>query len=1171
MTCVEKRHLSHRTGSMLHHRFPNGFADMLMDETDREVSTLTDRAFRSLCVGDDAVYNDEFFYGYSPFSCHKPLVGEAPKKTHHKDCKKQGPSKSNKHDTQQWRQQRDESLSHMSSFLKALSVTEESCEGLLNKNGGMTDSNGESWDKSALRSIQKELSDFSNYHTDEHCKSHHLLHFGNGASKKAGKDAGLPSGKSSKVKNGRSTVKLKKLNIKNFFLHSELSPFQTWKDFNRFPFGPQETSILPINNIPKWYDLPFYRELTEAHAKDVQLEEAQSCQKAEPPPPTAPKPVPPPPPPKVLPKSSASLAEKRCSSDGVDGNTAPWRSNRSRAKSAVQISQPGKPSQDNASEGVDGESLLSASTEYKSVEVKAIEEVSSLASTPFSICQLMTPVIPSRQPTETSEILLSSALDLPLRPHSEAKVAPEPPVKRDSYKSLAFSILFNLKDNRKRVKSRYSPRKFKTSELPVGGSQSPQSDYVGNTQPGSEGNASGLSTPAVSRDEQPFCSPAIEPTSPSAVGLPKPEADRPLSDDYLLSNLLLSKKEGVGTDSCGEENPISSLIHSKKNKSPLSKKQNYPSLNLYRKASPVDNAMKYLQVPQSTGAPEHIDQPQETNGLSPLRRNKERSPKLLPTNTELSPNALDVNKDHPTVIFPHATEKERLSTNSSAGKSAPEVADKSDQLMKDKKESGLQPMSKGKDTSGQKAITMDVIRAAREAINAEKSKALSVTLSDISNKSDIEEEREKETDMVGCEEFSSRRESNVKKDPPPVPKRNFSKSDIYHVLDQQATRSITSPSKSELSAKESESLLKQDKLKRVFSAKQNNYIKHQRYAVGDDEQVKDCVEDDLNVSVRREMDEDMALAREKDESENLINDLLASRELERARLGEKTKHKLGGANANEEAKVKNNLISRELRNIKKGMLAMRGNTLAKKELFAKKEKELVKPEAFTKLDSNVIVNKALINDNYDKAKMALEEIIAERQKRKKITDHDVNTVNEKNASDECYTTKVQQSKDAMKPMTEGNDTLSEHTLALKEKDLKERLEDLRDYNHMRQILAQTEPVFGESHRWGGRIALPGMKKTDSKEPTALLQAQDSLTNTPSLESEGTHSGQVSRQVSEENGRFWGLTQVAGGQMLLVFLQETKKEAVEDVEALPRRQTACKNQYMRTAWKTVRKA
>ncbi|XP_018541047.1 cardiac-enriched FHL2-interacting protein [Lates calcarifer] len=775
MSCVEKRHMSHRVGSMLHHRFPNGFSDLFMDETDREVSTLTDRAFRSLCVGDDAVYNDEFLYGYSPFSCHKPLAGEPLKKTHHKESKKQGQNKNDKNDAQPWKQQQQNNMSHMSSFLKALSATEESCEGMLIKNGGMTDSNGESWDKSALRSIQRELSEFSSdYHTnltERHYKNHHS---GDGSSNKTGKDLALLSGKSSKIKNGKSTVKLRKLNIKNFFLHSEFSPFQTWRDFNRFPFGQEETvtSILPTDNIPKWYDLPFYKELTEAHRKEtLHTEEAQSCQKAvvEPPPPTAPKPIPPPPPPKVLPKPSATPAEKRCSSEGGDGNAAPWRRNRSRAKSTVPVNQPGVPIQDNYAKTVD-ESLLLVKKEAKSVEVKAIEEVSSLASTPFSICQLMTPLIPSRQPTETSEILQGvlspSALDLPLRPHSEAKVTPEPPVKRDSYKSLASSILFNLKDNRKRVKSRYSPPKFKTLELPEDSIPSPQSDHLKHPQAGSEGNASGLSTPAILKDGQTVCSPILEPAGSPTVDPTKQDTERPLSDDYLLSNLLQTKREAAGNSGFGEENPISPFIHSKKNKSPMTKKQNYPSLNLYKKASPVDSDMKYLQVPLSTGAPVHIDQPAETNELSPLMLNKEKSPKTLPTTTGLSPNTLNVNKDRSPIISPQATENERLSSNILVGKRPSNVPGKTKQSVKDTKEKdfGLQPASKEKDAGGQTMSTMDVIRAAREAINATKHRALSAAQSESISKpiSEIEEMKEREIDdrvAYSKEKFSSNRES----------------------------------------------------------------------------------------------------------------------------------------------------------------------------------------------------------------------------------------------------------------------------------------------------------------------------------------------------------------------------------------------------------------------------
>lgn len=1133
---------------MLHHRFPNGFTDMFMDETDREVSTLTDRAFRSLCVGDDAVYNDEFLYGYSPFSCHKPLVGEPLKKIHHKESKKRGQNKNDKKNAQSWKQQQHKNLSQMSSFLKALSATEESCERLLIKNGGMADSNGESWDQSALRSIQKELSEFSNYHTnltDEHCKNHQLQHSGNGSSSKTGKDVALPSGKSSKTKNGKSTVKLRKLNIKNLFLHSEFSPFQTWKDFNQFPFGQQETSILPIDNIPKWYDLPFYKELTEAHRKDtLRIEEVQSCHKAEvePPPPTEPKPIPPPPPPKALPKLSA--AEKRCSSDGVDGSAAPWRRNRSRAKSAVQVNQPGIPRQDNYSETVD-ESLLLVKREAKFVEVKAIEEVSSLASTPFSICQLMTPVIPSRQPTETSEILLPSALDLPLRPHSEAKVIPEPPVRRDNYKSLASSILFNLKDNRKRVKSRYSPPKFKTLELPESGSQSPQSDYLKNPQTGSEGNASGLSTPANFKGQT--FSPILEPTNTPTVGLPKLDGDRPLSDDYLLSNLLQSKREATGSSGLGEENPISSFIHSKKNKSPMAKKQNYPSLNLYKKTSHVDSDMKNLQVPLRTKAPERIDQPTETNELSPRKLNKEFSPKALPTNTELSPNTLNVNKDLPPLVSPHAIENERLSSTTSVGKRPPDIPEKSKQLVKHKTENdhATQPSCRGKDTSGQTMMTMDVIRAAREAINAAKSKALGTGQTEIIKKpiSDVEEK------IHEAEMFGSRRESfvpennnnlshestpvgknsNVKKEPPPVPKRNFAKSDLHRPTPDLDSRNKVDlvDAKLELPPKENESVPKQGRLKHVFSTKQNNYIKHQRYAVGDEEHIEDYLEGDLNVKTRKETDEEIMSVQEVRDSENLIHDLHALKELERARLGdqmlENAINKLGVINIDEEARAKNDLISRELRNIKKGMLSMRGNTLAKRELFAKKEREQRKQEAYAKIDNNVIVNKALINDNYDKAKVALEEIISERQKRKnKLTEQNANPIFEENASDEMYITSVQQGKKALTTsMIEGTEKQNSSTFALKEKDLKERLDDLRDHNNMRQILAQTEPRTAESHRWGEMIALPGMNTIGSelnalKAKTKAKHVNDQLTDTLAYELEEVNLKHLARQVSEES-------------------------------------------------------
>ena len=72
MTTVEKRH-SGRRGSSHRKHSDGGYSDTssgssFLDETDREVSSLTDRAFRSLCIGEEAVYNDLDLCSSSPSS-----------------------------------------------------------------------------------------------------------------------------------------------------------------------------------------------------------------------------------------------------------------------------------------------------------------------------------------------------------------------------------------------------------------------------------------------------------------------------------------------------------------------------------------------------------------------------------------------------------------------------------------------------------------------------------------------------------------------------------------------------------------------------------------------------------------------------------------------------------------------------------------------------------------------------------------------------------------------------------------------------------------------------------------------------------------------------------------------------------------------------------------------
>lgn len=1061
-------------GSMLHHRFPNGFTNVLMDETDREVSTLTDRAFRSLCIGDDAAYNDDFLYRYSPFNCHKPLAGE-PKRTRRKESKKQGQNVADKSFAQH-----QESLSNMSSFLKALSATEESCKGMLIKNGDMANSKGESWDKSALRSIQRELSEFS-------------------PDFRSLKDAGFPSEKSSKKKNGKSTAKLRKLNIRNFFFHSEFSPFQTWRDLNRFPFGPGCT-VLPEDNIPTWYDMRFYKELTEAHREDsLPGKEEQSCQNvtADPPPSIAENSTTPSPPLEVSKQPTATLAEKSSSSDGADGNSAPWRHNRLRAKSVIPNSQTEIMPQKNGSELVD-DSLPFIKNEVQSMEVKTVEEVSSSASTPFSICQLMTPIIPSRQPTETSEILQSilspSIHDLLIRPHSEAKLTPEVPVKRDSYKSLASSILFNLKDNRKRVKSRYSPHKFKTSELSGADSQSPKSDHLKLAPASTEAHVFGLSTSALPKDGQTVCSPTLESTCTPTDGLTKDDTERQLLDDYLLSNLLQSKREAANNSGVDENISISPFIQSNTQNAKM-QKQDYPSLYLYKKDIQDNSEMKNPQVSQQ----------HEPNGFL----NKVISPKVQRKSTGISPNILKVNNKD---ILPSISEE---SLDPAARKIPPNSPDKAKQSAKDNREASSGEQRDSQDSHGQLRSTRDVVRVAKEAIYVAKGEALSAIQAGTINVSGQGEVRGRESDRRMA--LSSRKESSaqensqrysangetlvgkdLRKEPPPVPKKRFTSSDIHHSPDQNQEHNAEklpncncSEGKLDLPPAEDKCVQKPDKGKRIFSSRQNSYIKSQRYLLVGDENREHLDVGDQKVDRRTERDQERLLPGEMRDSGHIIHDLNALKELEEARL--RDHFKLGHVNLDEEAKAKNDLISRELKSIKKGMLSMRGNTLAKRDLFASKERE----HAFPKIDNNAARNKVLINKNYDKAKMALVHFMSEREKKKDLLA----------ASDESHL--QSQGKNSLSTEDEKL-SASSHLL----KDLKERLGNVRDHNHMRQILGQLEPGFSETSATGG------VGKNSNLKTALIADAKPDEDDAvdPSYESEDTQGGINLLQEHGENKR-----------------------------------------------------
>ena len=275
MSCLDKRSVCLRVTH--HHRNLTSSCESLTDEADREVSTLTDRAFHSLCIGDEAVYNDAEFLTPSPSSCLlKPLADE-----HARKVLENAPSLVNKKlgsngaATVAW-QHKD-----VSSLLSAFTAGKNGGAAARIPNGTPAGNNAESWDKSALLSIQRELAEFSSdfYRSlaDGSFADATGKHKGGSTAEKkscketSGKDAtacASSGGKSSKSKHSSRSSKLKKLNSRNFFLHSEFSPFQAWEDLHQFPFGQENISDLlpPPHSFPRWGDTTtLYRHLTAAH------------------------------------------------------------------------------------------------------------------------------------------------------------------------------------------------------------------------------------------------------------------------------------------------------------------------------------------------------------------------------------------------------------------------------------------------------------------------------------------------------------------------------------------------------------------------------------------------------------------------------------------------------------------------------------------------------------------------------------------------------------------------------------------------------------------------------------------------------------------------------------------------------------------------------------------
>ncbi|NXA48658.1 CEFIP protein, partial [Nothocercus julius] len=497
----------------------------LLDDTDREVSSLTARSFKSLCVAElEDPYNDPDL-AISPglahqFSAkfHPGALNHAIKKSN--VCNKltarnnaptiwastfqqlpkytQEEKKTSKISTLGTERRKlnlpapgprnNKHVSKVSSLIKTFDKTENQGSGsslvaskqpIKNSFQKYKVNHGNDmacWDDRALLSIQKELSEFS-----DACRDSHHLSGKNEPQKRlnktdqsyCGPDSYYPvlieiskvaksnfSRFSKKAVNNRS-VKVIEPTKKGNFLHSENSAFESWNVHHKkltekeeFIDEKAEKGLKYLEETPfikgsstHEHKLPPVKStIARKQEKDFQIE------------PTPPETAFSAPLPHVY-VPQGPLPEKALSPQ-LDSTCPPWRRQKI-TKDAAERRQTSK------------ETFMPSSKTCSLSEKAAVAET-SLDTTPwtkqvnspgsnspsFNITELLTPIIPPKQEADSME----SELILVTPPPTESVAGREREgsgfgdyQSRDSYKSKATSLLFNLKDVRKRVKRIYTP------------------------------------------------------------------------------------------------------------------------------------------------------------------------------------------------------------------------------------------------------------------------------------------------------------------------------------------------------------------------------------------------------------------------------------------------------------------------------------------------------------------------------------------------------------------------------------------------------------------------------------------------------------------------------------------------------------------------------------------
>uniref|UniRef100_A0A8C3T7N9 Chromosome 10 open reading frame 71 n=1 Tax=Chelydra serpentina TaxID=8475 RepID=A0A8C3T7N9_CHESE len=489
----------------------------LLDDTDREVCSLTDRAFKSLCVAELEASDKELELVISPeithqlsSKIHQGTLNHVIKKSNicnklslknneyttrastfqqlpkcvqeEKKVAKNSTAVRKKPNLPASGPRKNKHVSKVSCLIKTFDKTENQCpEGSLGAVKQLVKNSSQKcrliqgndmafWGDTAILNIQRELSHFSDVCRDNHWfsdkhevqKRHNKIDVGY-----CGPDgyhparmdtsnifkANLTSSSKKTVKNRRG--KVKEPAKKGNFLHSENSAFESWNAHHSklsekeefVDIIPQKEVSGPSTSVPQVSVPPTF-------VPQVSGQSLAPMSQA-PAPPTSPVSKAPAPPSSV---SQVTCTQKKATKPELDYICPPWRKQRNIKGVAAKA-------QENSNEKLQlsGEEFSFykkpsaiepfADTTAVGNQVNSPESISPS----FNITKLLTPIIPLKQETENQPVLVTPPIPDTAAAKEHEGSGFSDYQSRDNYKSKAPSLLFNLKDVRKRVKSTYSP------------------------------------------------------------------------------------------------------------------------------------------------------------------------------------------------------------------------------------------------------------------------------------------------------------------------------------------------------------------------------------------------------------------------------------------------------------------------------------------------------------------------------------------------------------------------------------------------------------------------------------------------------------------------------------------------------------------------------------------